>query len=259
MYKLRTPAVPHLSEARLLARRRHLVAEVTQRRRRRRRRRSLALGGIGVAAAGVSTSLVMLFGGAPSAFAAWSAAPTAPAPGQLASAEQTCSARPTNPPPGTPTLPTKVSIADTRGPFTLLLYGTNTSTEGALLCMSGPNGSQLSVEQGKMPALPGAGHLTLDRLQGQTTGSQAYTVAEGSVGAGVSRATLVLSDGTHVVATVGDGLFLAWWPGRATVTSASVTTATGTITQAISAPSIDTSGDDQQVNSGLRALAPPSA
>jgi hypothetical protein len=253
MNDFETPPVPHLSDARLRARRQHLVAEVTMRR--RSHRRGLALGGTGVAAAGVGTTLVVLLGGAPPAFAAWSASPTTPAPGQLASAEEVCSARPTNPPPGTPALPTKVSLADTRGPFTLLLYGTNTTAEGALLCMSDPNGSQLSVEQGTMPAPPGAGHLTLDRLQGQTTGNQAYTVAEGSVGSGVSGATLVLSDGTHVVTTVGNGLFLAWWPGSATVTSATVTTASGTTTQVINPPSIDAGGGGRQVSGGSASVA----
>jgi hypothetical protein len=252
MNDLETPPVPRLPDARLLARRRHLVAELTTRR--RRRQRAFALGGAGVTAAGVSTTLVMLLGGTPSAFAAWTALPTTPSPGQVAAAKLDCAARPINPPPGTPALPAEVTLTDTRGPFTLLLYGTNTTAAGALLCMSGPDGTQLSIEQGTLPALPGPGEITLNRLQGESVDGQSYTIAEGWVGPGVSATTLVLSNGAHVVTTAGNGLFLAWWPGTATVTSATLTTASGTKTQTINPPPIDTSRAAGIMGSALRTV-----
>jgi hypothetical protein len=108
--------------------------------------------------------------------------------------------------------------------------------------MSGPNGAQFSMAGGSQPALPGPGQITLDRLQGASADGQNYIIAEGSTGSGVSATTLVLSDGTRVTATVGNGLFLAWWPGSAAVTSASLTTPSGTTTQAINSPTIDTGG-----------------
>jgi hypothetical protein len=51
---------------------------------------------------------------------------------------------------------------------------------------------------------------------------------------------LTLSDGSHILTTTGNGLFLAWWPGRALVTSATLTIATGTATQPINSPTRDT-------------------
>jgi hypothetical protein len=242
MNDLEAPVIPYLTDARLLSRQRHLVQEITASRR-RRQRRGFVVGGGGLAVSGVVAALVVLAGpGAPSAFAAWRASPTMPTPGQLAAAETACAATPANPPPGLPPLPTQLALADIRGPFTLLLFGANTSTEGALLCMSGPDGTQHSIAEGTQPPPPGAGQITLDRLQAESANGQPYTVAEGSAGSGVSAATLALSDGSHVVTTVGNGLFLAWWPGSATVTSAMVTTASGTTTQPINSPARDTGG-----------------
>jgi hypothetical protein len=249
MNDLEAPPIPYLTDARLLTRERHLVQEITARR--RHQRRGVALGGAGLVASAVTTALVVLVGaGTPSAFAAWTASPTTPAPGQVAAAEAACSARPTNPPPGAPALPTDVTLADTRGPFTLLLFGTNTGTQGALMCMSGPDGTQFSIAGGTQPALPGSGQITLDRLQAASANGQPYTVAEGSAGSGVSAATLALNDGSHVVTTIGNGLFLAWWPGSATVTSATLTTASGATTQTINSPTVDTGGSATISGSG---------
>lgn len=242
MNDLEGPQIPYLSDARLLTRQQHLVREITAGRR-HRQRRGFALGGAGLVASGVTVAVVVLAGaGAPPAFAAWTPAPTTPAPGQVAAAEGSCAARPANPPPGAPALPGNVTLTDTRGPFTLVLFGTNTASQGVLMCMSGPDGTQFSIAGGSQPALPGPGQITLGHLQAQSANGQPYTVAEGSAGSGVSAATVALSDGSQVVATVGNGLFLAWWPGSATVTSATLTTASGTTTQAINSPPVDTGG-----------------
>jgi len=244
MSDLDAPPIPCLTDDRLLTRERHLVQEIATCHRRRQWRR-FALGGAVAVASGATAALVVSLGaGTPPAFAAWTASPTPPTPGQLTAAERTCAARPTNPPPGIPSLPTKVSLADIRGPFSLLLFGANTTTRGALLCMSGPDGTQMSVAAGHQLAPPRPGQITLDRLQAESAQAQPYTVAEGSTGSGVSAATLTLSNGSRVGATVGNGLFLAWWPGTATVTSASVTSASGTSTQPITSPTRDTGGSD---------------
>ena len=249
MHDLEVPPIPYLSDARVLARQEHLVAELAVRRRHRQRRR-FALGGVGLAASGVATALVLFGAGTSPAFAAWTASPTTPASGQVAAAEAACGARPTNPPPGAPTLPSTLSLTDTRGPFTLLLFGANTTSQGALMCMSGPDGTQFSIASGGQPALPGPVQVTLDRLQGASANGENYTIAEGSTGSAVSAATLVLTDGTRVATTVGNGLFLAWWPGSATVTSATLTTPSGTTTQTINSPPIDTGGSGATSASG---------
>jgi hypothetical protein len=247
---LEAPPIPHPTAARLVTRERHLVQEITARHR-RRQRRAFAFGGAGLVAGAATAALAVLLGaGPPSAFAAWTASPTAPSPGQVAAAEAACAARPANPPPGTPALPAKVTLTDTRGPFTLLLFGANTSSQGALMCMSGPDGTQFSIAAGGQPPPPRPGHVIVDRLQGTSADGQPYTVAEGSAGSGVSAATLALSDGTRVVTTIRNGLFLAWWPGRATVTSATVTSASGTTTQTINSPAVDTGGPGQTAAGG---------
>jgi hypothetical protein len=263
MNVLETPPVPTLSDFRLSTRQEHLVQEIAGRRR-NRRRGGLALGGSALVASGVTTALLVLAGpGTASAFAAWTAAPTTPAPGQISSAEATCEAGAATPPPGAPpglaTGTTQVSLVDTRGPFTLVLFGANTSTQGALMCVSGPSinssaqaNSQMSESIGSQSSLPAADQITLDRLQAESANDgQAYTIAEGSVGAGVTGATLALSDGSDVVTTTGNGLFLAWWPGSAVVTSATLTTATGTTTQSISSPSLDAGGSSNTVERSI--------
>ncbi len=259
MNVLDTPLVPTLSDFRLSTRQEHLVQEIAGRRR-NRRRGGLALGGGAFVAGGVTTALLVLAGpGTANAFAAWTAAPTTPAPGQVSSAEATCEAAAATPPPdktaGLATGATQVSLVDTRGPFTLVLFGANTST--TLFCVSGPsiNSSAQANSQmtaiGGQPVLPEAGQIAVDRLQADSANGQAYTIAEGSVGPGVTAATLVLSDGSDVVTTAGNGLFLAWWPGSAVVTSATVTTAAGTTTQPISSSTPDTGGSGNTVKRSL--------
>ena len=123
------------------------------------------------------------------------------------------------------------------------------------MCVSGPSIAQANSQMtavGGQPVLPEAGQIAVDRLQAESANDgQAYTIAEGSVGTGVTAATLVLSDGSDVVTTTGNGLFLAWWPGSAVVTSATVTTATGTTTQQIRSSTSDTAGSGNTVKRSI--------
>ena len=235
MNDLETPPVPTLSEFRLSTRQEHLVQEIAGRRR-NRRRGGLALGSTVLVAGGATSVLLVLAGpGTANAFAAWAPSPTTPAPGQVSSAEAACEAAAIAPPsdkpsPGLPTAATQVSLVDTHGPFTLVLFGASTST--GLLCVSGPSidssaqaNSQMTEIGSPQPALPEAGQIAVNRLLDESADDgQAYTIAEGLVGSGVTAATLVLSDGSDVATTTGNGLFLAWWPGSAVVTSTTLTT-----------------------------------
>jgi hypothetical protein len=249
---LQAPPVPNLDDLRLSTRQAHLVREINVHRR-HRRRGGLAVGGGALVAGGVATVVLVLAGpGTSDAFAAWTSSPTTPAPGQVSSAEASCDAGAAATPPGLSTGATQVSLVDTRGPFTLVLFGANTST--TLMCVSGPsiNSSAQADTQmreiGSPPAVPAAGQIAVNRLLADSADDgQAYTIAEGSVGSGVAGATLVLSDGTDVVTTTGNGLFLAWWPGSAVVTSATLTTAAGMTTQPISLPMLGTGGSGNSV------------
>jgi hypothetical protein len=250
MNDLEAPPVPNLSDFRLSTRQAHLVREIRVHHR-DWRRSGLTVGSSALVAVAATVALVLAGPGSANAFAAWTPAPTAPAPGQVSSAVAACERAAAKPPPGAlsngVTATTQVSLVDTRGPFTLVLFGANTPTQGVLMCVSGPSitpgahpSSHMSESNGSPPA-PAAGQITLDRLQGETADDgQPYTIAEGSVGSGVAAATLTLTDGSKVVATAGNGLFLAWWPGSAVVTSATLTTATGTTTQSIISPTRDT-------------------
>jgi hypothetical protein len=250
MNDLDTPPVPNLSDFRISTRQAHLVREITVHHR-DWRRSGLTVGSSAFVAVAATVALVLAGPGTANAFAAWTPAPTTPAPGQVSSAEAACERAAAQPPPGAlshgVTAETQVSLVDTRGPFTLVLFGANTPTQGVLMCVSGPSispgahpSSHMSQSNGSLPA-PAPGQITLDRLQGETADNgQPYTIAEGSVGSGVTAATLTLTDGSKVVATTGNGLFLAWWPGSAVVTSATLTTATGTTTQSIISPARDT-------------------
>ena len=149
-----------------------------------------------------------------------------------------------------------MSLVDTRGPFTVVLFGAHTST--SLMCVSGPSinsSAQVNSQMrliGGQPVLPEAGQIVVDRVQADSANDgQAYTIAEGSVGPGVTAATLVLSDGSDIVTTTGNGHFLAWWPGSAVVTSATVTTATGTTTQPINSSTPDTGGSSNTVKRSI--------
>jgi hypothetical protein len=75
------------------------------------------------------------------------------------------------------------------------------------------------------PVAPGAAAVEVDNTS--IGNGQSFNVVEGSVGSQVSGATLLLSDGSSVVATVGNGIFAAWWPSQATVSSIQVTTTSG--------------------------------
>ena len=252
MNDLEAPPVPNLSDLRISTRQAHLVREISEHHR-QWWSGGLTLGSSAVVAVAATVALVLGGPGTANAFAAWTPAPTTPAPGQVSSAEAACEGAAAQPPPGA--RPggvmgaTQVSVVDTRGPFTLVLFGANTPTQGVLMCVSGPSispgahpSSHMSQSNGSPPA-PGAGQITLDRLQGETADNgQPYTIAEGSVGSGVTAATLTLTDGSKVVATTGNGLFLAWWPGSAVVKSATLTTATGTTSQSIVSPTRDTGG-----------------
>jgi hypothetical protein len=75
------------------------------------------------------------------------------------------------------------------------------------------------------PPAAGAAVVNINNITNDN--GQFFSVIEGSVGSQVSGATLLLSDGSSVVATVSNGLFAAWWPSQATVSSVMVTTTTG--------------------------------
>ena len=186
---------------------------------RRRHRPTLpALGALGVSATAAAViAVATLASNAAPAFAGWSPTPTRPAAGQLAAAEQACSANL-----GTPVL------TDTRGPYTASIYADATSSH---LCLEGGSLSIASSNSGTSQADVPAGEIQLSGSGMKNSSGQALTLVDGRIGEGVTSVTIDRNDGSSIQATVAGGWYLAWWPGTVRATTADVTTSTGTATE----------------------------
>lgn len=193
------------------------------------------------AAAAAAVLLVDLGPQAPSAFAGWTPTPTHASTAQVADAKDACQSQRSTFSTGSakamkaarikdlPTISEMTPVlTDTRGPFTFVIYSGANGSNGT--CISGPNFTSMSTRSGTIGGPP-AGKIVASFEIHAAHASDAYSFVEGHVGAGVSAATLTLSDGSHVQTTIQDGWFVAWWPGSAQVTSAQVTTPSGTTTQ----------------------------
>jgi hypothetical protein len=186
----------------------------------------------GAAATAATVVSVLVLGSASPAFAGWSATPTAPAGGQVAQAEAQCQAQLASLPPGGPTAsdPSRALVlTDIRGPYTVAIYASSTSSS---TCFTGPSFTAVSGTQGAItPAAAGKIQFSSSHLA--TRAGSPYTLVDGNTGPDVTGVSLVLDNSQHVQATLSDGWFEAWWPGSASATSAAVTTASGTTTQAL--------------------------
>jgi hypothetical protein len=192
----------------------------------------LAAGGIGVVTAATVAVLLSLSGGASTstAFANWSATPTTPMSGQLRAAELFC--RQQNPNVGS-NAPT---VADVRGPYSLLVYADSPTITD---CTAGAQGTLMSGQSPAMQASPVAPASIKVESWGfshMAGGGQIASVLDGQAGAGVRAIKLTLDSGTSIQTTVANGWFAAWWPGQRSARSAEITTASGTITQALHIP-----------------------
>lgn len=179
-----------------------------------------ALGAGGLAAAAAVIAAVELTGGAAPAFAGWKATPTAPAPGQLAQAQQVCAGL------GTPVL------TDTRGPYTVSIY---VGAGARHVCLTGNGISMESSGAGTSGSSIGTGQVELGEHGLQDSSGNALVIVDGEVGSGVTAVTIDRVDGSSVQASVTDGWYLAWWPGNVVAAGVEVTTASGTSTESFPA------------------------
>jgi hypothetical protein len=184
----------------------------------------------GAGAAGLATALVSLGGSVSNAFAGWTPAPTRASSSQVTDAVSDCRARlaaaPMQSVGGLP-----VALTDTRGPFTFTIFA---DQEASAACISGPGFTAISGSRASSDVTPPPGKVTLAQSHTSRDG-QAYSFAEGRVGAGVTSATLELDNGSRVETTVGNGWFVAWWPGSADMKSVHATTANGVTTHVFDA------------------------
>lgn len=196
------------------------------------------MAGAAVTAAAVVS--VVVLGSASPAFAGWSATPTAPAGGQVAQAEAQCQAQLASLPPRAPTTsgPSQALVlTDIRGPYTVAIYASSTSSS---TCFTGPSFTAVSGTQGAITSAA-AGKIQFSSAHLTTRTGSPYTLVDGNTGPDVTGVSLLLDNGQHVQATLSDGWFEAWWPGSASATSAAVTTPSGATTQSLNpAPSFCT-------------------
>jgi hypothetical protein len=174
----------------------------------------------------------------PNAFAAWTATTTIPTAAQLTAADASCHHSYSTgihllPAAVAGSLPSSLSplvLTDSRGPFEMLVYS---GSEGEYVCLwdsgvigvGGGNGDTLPPPTSHSIGVPGVG---FSRTNG---GSSSLTYAYGHVGTDVTAVSLNLTDGTHVQATLQNGLYAAWWPSETDVSSAEVTTSAGVFHQ----------------------------
>lgn len=223
----------------------------------------------GLAAATGAVVSVVILGGAPPAFAGWSADPSAAtAPSTRASA---CEAQLTNGRIGGSAAGGRWTILDTdvRGPFTVMVFQNG---ESDATCFTGPSftvvnaadtadgsghasgsmstsvkasghgagtarastGASASMlngtsTDGAAPSIPG---MTVSHLLLAAAGGGTYTLVDGQLASGVTAVNLVRTDGSRVRATSGNGWFVAWWPTASGVSSAEVHSTSGPSTEA---------------------------
>jgi hypothetical protein len=179
---------------------------------------------------GTVTAVLSLAGGASTAFAGWSAQPTKPSAAQLQTANSYCAANIPN-----PRLAQK--LVDSRGPYTILVYaGPAGSTKTYNFCTVGPSFRNASGWTSYAPVTPVDGKLFLWTDHTSTDDGQPYGTMIAQAGPDVTGATLTLTDGSVVTATVQNGWVVAWWPGSGHVASAQLNTPSGTQTRTFDDP-----------------------
>jgi hypothetical protein len=98
-------------------------------------------------------------------------------------------------------------------------------------CTLGPSFRNGSGWTSSPPVTVPAGKLFLWAEHTSTDSGQAYTHVIAQAAGDVTAAVLTLDDGSQITATVENGWAVAWWPGSHQLTSAQMTTSSGTQTQ----------------------------
>lgn len=192
----------------------------------RRRARSHNAAAIAIAT-GIATVVAVLVGTSgggrlSTAFADWSATPTTPAHGQVRSAETACAASA-----GAGLFSAPV-LADTRGPYTLLIYAADSTSTVCLAGLPGLPPGKAALTNPGSPAASGVTAGAIDvAFDGASLRGGLLHYIGGRVGSGVRAVAVTLDDGSTVRATSARGWFAAWWPGGQGTRSAEITNASG--------------------------------
>lgn len=221
------------------------------------RRRLVPLTGAGLTLSGGIAAAVAVLGTGSTPFAGWTPAASAATNTQVSSATQGCA--PMLDIPGqTTALNWQLVASEAQGPYTLLVYASGDTTA---TCLSAPGTNMKLVTFGAGahasgsavvaggPATPGQVSRRVTSIERTAIGGElatvvhassnegSYTIVEGRVASGVTGLSLARATGATVVTAVQNGWFAAWWPGSDSPTSAAITTAAGTTSTPVSAPS----------------------
>jgi hypothetical protein len=100
----------------------------------------------------------------------------------------------------------KPVLTDTRGPFTFVILA---GSDATATCVTGPQFVSVSGSGGPGATTVAADKLALMGSHFTTRDGHAFAIVEGHAGSDVSDATLVLSDGSRVKASLSNGWFAA--------------------------------------------------
>lgn len=181
------------------------TADYHPRRHRRRTVTLLGTGGTAALAAAIAAAVGVFGPGVPNAFASWSPHTSVPADGQVAAAEQACSAQIQSMAQGLSATPAagdasgltwQPAIEDVRGPFTLVAFTATGAATGLASCLSGGT----SWSGGPQVSLSVAGKVAVNVTGSGSAGNggslpnESVQVAGSSVGFGADIAAPASGD-----------------------------------------------------------------
>lgn len=189
------------------------------------RRAVVATGAVAAVVAGMV--LVQGIGGSGTAYASWTPTPTRVSAHDLAVVARACRAKVGALAAGVPgeagvrVETMTVALAERRGDFVaVLLTQDNPDTSASCIARSAPGSAEAANVQASLggtnaPAYrPAAGRITWGSIAQFAMGTSPASFADGTVGPGVVGVTVHAGSFT-AEATVANGRFAAWWPGKA--------------------------------------------
>ncbi len=196
------------------------IGAIGKRRSRRARRMAAPLALAAVAAITATVVLLPGAGGNDAAYASWNAVPGSISSPDRAVADAACRGRLDLASP-------QLDLAERRGEWVVLLYTTTEHMAGMCLAhlpVGAAKANDIDVSQGggDQGFLPVAGEFSEGSMAEFRGGSifgfgdrPEIALTHGNVGEDVAAITITTPDGQLVEATIQDGRYAAWWPGRA--------------------------------------------
>ncbi|PWJ49030.1 hypothetical protein SAMN06264364_12721 [Quadrisphaera granulorum] len=187
----------------------------------RRRRTGMRVAMLGAAAAAVAVGIgvTQVLGGGTTAYAdSWEPVPVPASAADIAAAQTACADSASHMG-GIKISALLPQLAERRGDLVLLVMDDGTAEPVSLTCMVAlPPGEDrahwIAASGGGGGPRPAPGEILPGGEFEQATPGDELSVVDGDVGDGVTAVTVHTEEGLTVQATVQNGHFAAWWPGR---------------------------------------------